>query len=659
MSVWEWADANRHLGADSPERGNYRTDRTPYARQIMDCLSPFHPARHIAWEKGVQIGATTVGLNWIGFIASQNPAPTIITLPSEGVAKEWSHQRLTQLVEETPCLQSKLVDAKRKGSGSVYLKRIAGTTVTIKIAWSSSAKKLRSTPAANLLSDEVDGFENDPDGEGSVLVLLDGRFVNFPRGKHFMISTPTREPSKIHAEFLKGDQRHYFIPCPFCGRFQSLDDPNHKRGFRSLKWSDGFLGFECVSCGQRFAERFKTQFLSRGMWVATREAPELLRDGFDDPRHLASIISRMEREKFASFHSSAMYSPIGWYSWDTLREDWQKAQHSANDLKAVINTKLAEVWEERGDVPDDEKIWARREHYHHFSQGIGKLPWNSEAMVPRRGLILTAAVDIQQNPPRIEVGVKAWGRGKEAWHVGYWVFYGDVSRIENEPWQLLDELLAKDFRREDGAMLSIMAMGIDTGYLANVVYEFALKHPQPWHSDATGSRVVEMRTVIPTGGDPHDWQKIVSSVSKTDAARKRQNVRIWKVGGCAAKGELYGWLRLPIPEGDTPSPGFQHYPDYQRAWFTGLCSEQRKVAGNGRPYYEIIPGHERNEPLDTEQYNRLVAAVCGIDRFTDDEWGQLESRPEDEAAETAQSSVRDDRSEHDGRRDWFGRKDWF
>lgn len=100
MSVADWADAHRYIDGN-----RYRTSRTPYVRQIMDCLSPFHPARHIAWEKGVQLGATTVGLNWIGYIIDLAPTSTIITLPSEGVAKEWSNQRLTQLVEETPCLR--------------------------------------------------------------------------------------------------------------------------------------------------------------------------------------------------------------------------------------------------------------------------------------------------------------------------------------------------------------------------------------------------------------------------------------------------------------------------------------------------------------------------------------------------------------------------
>src|ERR1017187_4036079 len=247
---------------------------------------------------------------------------------------------------------------------------------------------------------------------------------------------------------------------------------------------------------------------------------------------MAPIFAEMETSRWVSFHLPAGLSPLGWYSWSTMAADWEavKGKRDTNALKVFVNQVLGEVWEdERGDAPDDEKIWARREFYPHFSTGAGAFPWNADARIPHRGLFLTAAVDIQQNPARLEVGVKAWGRGKEAWHIGYWVFYGDVSRVEKEPWQMLATLLAMDFPHEGGASLSIMAMAIDTGYLANVVYDFALQHPTPAHSDATGSSVTNMRTVIPTAGDPGpaSWQKVVASVSKTDAARRRQNVRIW------------------------------------------------------------------------------------------------------------------------------------
>jgi phage terminase large subunit GpA-like protein len=682
LTVSQWADKYRIVAAPSPEPGEWRTDRTPYLRQIMDCLSPMAAARTVAVEKGSQLGATEAGLNWVGYKMHQYPSSFLIVLPTQGVAEEWSKTRLSQMVEHSPELAGLLAPQKSRDSGNtIFNKKVRGGKGLIKFAWSSSAAKQRSTPADDLLLDEVDGFEGDVEGEGDPVTGLKRRFTNFPRGKMLMISTPTgASTSRIHREFLAGDRRYYFMPCPHCGHYQrfvfraNLKWPKPVEGEtpneRDARYSA--VGLTCVGCAQSIPERFKPQMLARGTFVATvtctgkeGQRPEIADAGFaaSDLESMAPIFAEMQIARWVSFHLPAGLSPLGWYSWSTMASDWEAVQgkRDVNALKVFVNQVLGEVWEdERGDAPDDEKIWLRREHYPYFSTGAGGFPWNEDARVPHRGMFLTAAVDIQQNPARLEVGVKAWGRGKEAWHIGYWVFRGDVSRVENEPWQMLDTLLAMKFLHEGGQPLYIMAMAIDTGYLAPVVYQFAMRHPSPAHSDATGSSVTNLGTVIPTAGTD-DWLKIVSSVTKSDAARRRQNVRIWKVGGHFAKTELYGWLRLPVPESDsTPSPGYQHYPDYQRAWFAGLCSEQR-IVRNGKAHYEIIPGHERNEPLDTEQYNRLAIAVCGIDNptmFTEKMWREMEAHCHvaSPVAMTERSAPKPQAERKDGfipKRSWF------
>src|SRR2546422_7865475 len=59
LSVSEWADTYRVLSSTaSAEPGQWRTARTPYLREIMDCLSPFYPAQRIVVQAGAQIGKT-------------------------------------------------------------------------------------------------------------------------------------------------------------------------------------------------------------------------------------------------------------------------------------------------------------------------------------------------------------------------------------------------------------------------------------------------------------------------------------------------------------------------------------------------------------------------------------------------------------------------
>ncbi len=78
LTVSEWADQHRVLVAETTrEHGSWRTDRTPYLREIMDCLSAHSPVRHVAFMKGAQIGGTEMGLNFLGYVIHNAPNPTM------------------------------------------------------------------------------------------------------------------------------------------------------------------------------------------------------------------------------------------------------------------------------------------------------------------------------------------------------------------------------------------------------------------------------------------------------------------------------------------------------------------------------------------------------------------------------------------------------
>ena len=59
MKLWEYADAFRIVPSEaSSEPGRWCTDRTPYLREIMECLSDSDPTRKVVLMKGAQLGAT-------------------------------------------------------------------------------------------------------------------------------------------------------------------------------------------------------------------------------------------------------------------------------------------------------------------------------------------------------------------------------------------------------------------------------------------------------------------------------------------------------------------------------------------------------------------------------------------------------------------------
>jgi phage terminase large subunit GpA-like protein len=200
----------------------------------------------------------------------------------------------------------------------------------------------------------------------------------------FLVSTPTiRGVSRIEREFEVSDQRRYFVPCPHCGTMQWLK-------FDRLRWEKGrpeTAEYTCEGCGAAIAEHHKTAMLERDAWRATATAT--------DPTTVG-------------YHLSALYSPIGWLSWERIARAHEAAQGSdgatghatgSSDLsrsKAFRNTILGETWVETGEAPDWQRLCDRREAW-------------KPGTVPAGGLFLTAGADVQKD--RIEVDVWAWGRG--------------------------------------------------------------------------------------------------------------------------------------------------------------------------------------------------------------------------------------------------------
>src|SRR3569832_1444688 len=103
LTVSEWADRYRILSQRaSAEPGPWRTDRTPYLREIMDCLSTTSPVEEIVFMKGAQVGGTEAILNALGYVIDHAPGPVIFIQPTVDLAKRFSRQRLEPLIDVTP-----------------------------------------------------------------------------------------------------------------------------------------------------------------------------------------------------------------------------------------------------------------------------------------------------------------------------------------------------------------------------------------------------------------------------------------------------------------------------------------------------------------------------------------------------------------------------
>ncbi|AKJ30673.1 phage terminase large subunit family protein [Caldimonas brevitalea] len=598
LTVSEWADRHRILSSKaSAEPGRWRTARTPYLREILDCLSPTSPTERVVVMKGAQLGFTEAGSCFIGYVIHHAPGPMMAVWPTVEMAKRNSKQRIDPLVEETPALAELIAPARSRDAGNTILaKEFRGGVLVMTGA--NSAVGLRSMPVRYLFLDEVDGYPLDVEGEGDAISLAEARTRTFARRKIFIVSTPTiAGASTIEREYEASDQRRYFVPCPHCGHSQWLR-------FERLRWERSrpeTVAYVCEDCEEPIPEHHKTWMLERGQWRPTATGAR----------------------RTAGFHLSSLYSPIGWRSWRDIAAAWESAtakeSRSSAAIKTFKNTELGETWVEDGEAPDWQRLLERRESYR-----PGTVPWG--------GLLLVAGADVQKD--RIEVSVWAWGRGKESWLVEHRVLMGDTVRAD--VWQQLRALLDETWTHESGVQMPLAKLALDTGFATQEAYAFV--------RSCHDSRVMAVKGVSKGAaliGTP-------TAVDVTAGGRRlRRGIKVFSVVVGIAKQELYSNLRkVPTVDDVTGEiaypPGYVHLPPMDAEYLQQLCAEQlvTRRDRNGFPVREWQKMRERNEGLDCFNYARAAAAACGLDRFEERHWRELE-RPFGTTAAPPQPVVQD------------------
>jgi phage terminase large subunit GpA-like protein len=319
LTVSEWADRHRVLSPRaSAEPGRYRTDRTPYMRAIMDALLPTHPARRIVVMKSAQVGFTEGGNCWIGYVIHHAPGPMLAVQPTVELAK-----RIDPPINESPTLRERVKPARSRDAGNTVLSKEFPAGLLI-ITGANSAVGLRPMPARYLFLDEVDAYPPSADEEGDPVALAEARTRTFSwRSKVLLGSTPTIHGlSRIEREYEASNQRRYFVPCPHCRHMQWLE-------FERLRWDRGrpdSAHYQCSVCEGRIEEHHKSAMLRAGEWRPTAEGT--------DPGTIG-------------FHLSALYSPVGWFSWADIARMWEAAQATTRPSAALRTA----CWARRGSKP--------------------------------------------------------------------------------------------------------------------------------------------------------------------------------------------------------------------------------------------------------------------------------------------------------------------
>jgi phage terminase large subunit GpA-like protein len=533
--------------------------------------------------KSAQVGWTEIIGNIVGYFVDQDPSAILVLQPTLDMAEAWSKDRLAPMVRDTPCLTAKIADARSRDSGNTVLhKKFAGGQLTM--AGANSAASLASRPIRVVLADEIDRYPASAGTEGDPLTLAYKRTNNFWNRRKLAGSTPTiAGVSRIEAKFEESDQRRFYVPCPHCGHHQVLRwDQVRWEKSKSGQHRPETAAYVCEECGVLWSDAERWGAVRLGEWRATKPFTGI-----------------------AGFHIWEAYSP--WVKLAETVKAFLEAKKHPETLKVWTNTALGETWTEKGEAPDWQRLYDRRE------------PAISLDAPPEWVGVLTGSVDVQRGGGgRLELDVWGWGKGLRRVLVAHVDVVGDPA--DKATWTELDREIAREWTSVDGRCLKLSRIAVDSGDGENTmhVYAWARRHPglvmaiKGRHATGVGTPVAG-----PT------WVDIKGKGGRTI----RKGCRLWIVGTSMLKMELYGFLQLDKPvDGEDIPPGFVHLPgDAGDEWIKQLVAEQlaKKRTRTGGVKLEWQKLRDRNEALDNAVYARAAAWELGIDRWSESRWQTL------------------------------------
>lgn len=578
MPFDQWADEHMVIPADSGanEYGKYRSSRTPHARQVMRALSPSHACKRVVVMGASQMLKSQVGLNMLGATIHQAPSNFLWIVPTGTLVKRASI-RIDKTVRAVGVLEERVASKRsRDAANNLTTKEYPGGTLHILTA--GAAANLSEVSARYIVYDEIDRSEGNVGNEGAPGALAEARQTTFEQNrKIYYPSSPTIEgESPIHTLYKAGTQREAAAECIHCGHVQVLQFE------RLIKSEDGKAAmYPCESCGGLHFESDKTRMFFNGVWT----------DG---------VAGDGETE---SFTISQMYLPYGWLPWIALMRLYDKAKRemdegNENEMIVFYNTRLARCWARQKEQAKYDELMARAEDY-------------MLGTVPAKALVLTAAIDTQNE--RLEFKVVGWGEGMESWVVDYQVIMG--SPADQSTWARADELLRGRYRHEHGQMMVIAGAFIDSGGgFTQDVYNF------------TSTR--QKRNTYAIKGASRPNRPIVSSKPtlvdvNNRGVLQKHGAKMWLLGTDTAKDHLASrWKK-------TSGPGAVHFSkELPEDYYKQLTAEYRTtVYKRGKPVsvWEKKQA-DRNEALDLMVYNLACAHFLGLHKRNEHQWQILRDR---------------------------------
>lgn len=590
LNLVEWADTYRYLPDNSAESGKWRTDRVEAAREPMQSITD-PDVQEVTVMSCIQLMKTELMINAALYYIHQEPSPIMYVAPKKETAEAWSKERFMKSVATTPAT-AEVFSKNRRGDGNTILqKQFPGGQISIVGARNPTDLAMRACRI--MLFDECDKYpmnvgagEGGSGGEGDPIQVAWGRATTFgKRAKKITACSPTIEGrSRIHQEYLKSDQREFHQPCPHCGHAEALDWDKHvhiQEDKQGNKLPDTAC-IVCAECGTAWSEGDRVKSIRNGYWV---------------PKH-------PEITHHRGYWVSSFASPF--ISLQAMAREYVNALDNPQSMKAFINTRMANVYREKGDAPDWQRLYERRDTY-------------KPGTIPLGGLMLVCGIDVQKDYLIYEV--VAYGRKKRSWSIDIGVIEGHIS--EDATKEALRQFIDTRYTNAHGLEVGMELILIDSSNDTQEVYSTVAQIGTPRLRAIKGQG--NLTTIV---GTPKPVQIDINGI------RKDGGIKMWPVGVSVLKEQLYKWLMLNRPTdealadgGEWPT-GYCHFPEWDEDYFKQLTAEILVERADKKGFlmrvWERIRDH--NHYLDCRNYARAASAMLGIDRMTEDDWQKRELR---------------------------------
>ena len=264
ISVSQWAEKYRVLDTGSAIPGPWKNSKTPYLVEIMDTLLD-SDIEEIIFVKPTQVGGTEAMLNMLAYIAAQDPAPALAVYPSDELGERVVRKRIRPMIYASGPLRQRF----RVNESSASELFFEGMSITI--TGSGSPSQLSSFAIRNLFLDEVDKYPGATKKESDPISLARERTKTFRNNrKIYITSTPTLKTGHIWKALEGADiVKHYFVPCPHCGRYIELRWKQVKfPDDEGMSYADRaeFAVYVCQECSAIITDRDKPEMLQHGEW---------------------------------------------------------------------------------------------------------------------------------------------------------------------------------------------------------------------------------------------------------------------------------------------------------------------------------------------------------------------------------------------------------